>query len=146
MTLIPILMTTGMLIRGSNPGGGEIFRSCPDWPWGPPSLLYNGYWVSFPGVKRPGRGVDHPPLSSVRVKERVELYLYSPSGPLWPVLWRTLTFMCLRVTNQMATACQGYHTNNFTTSVWGQARHTLIIRQVEVKPYFLYYLILNNIF
>jgi hypothetical protein len=21
---------------------GEIFR-CPDWPWGPPSLLYNGY-------------------------------------------------------------------------------------------------------
>ena len=36
---------------------------------------------SFPGVKRPGRGVDHPPPSSVEVKERVELYLYSPSGP-----------------------------------------------------------------
>jgi hypothetical protein len=29
---------------------------------------------SFPGVKRPGRGVDHPPPSSVEVKERVELY------------------------------------------------------------------------
>jgi hypothetical protein len=25
--------------------------------------------VSFPGVKRPGRGVDHPPSSSARVKE-----------------------------------------------------------------------------
>ena len=35
---------------------------------------------SFPEVKQPGRGVDHPPLSSVEVKERVELYLYSPSG------------------------------------------------------------------
>jgi hypothetical protein len=34
--------------------------------------------VSFPGVKRPGRGVDHPPQSSAEVKERVELYLCSP--------------------------------------------------------------------
>ena len=25
------------------PGGGEIFRTFPDRPWGPPSLLYNGY-------------------------------------------------------------------------------------------------------
>jgi hypothetical protein len=32
---------------------------------------------SFPGVKRPGRGVDHPPLSSAEVEERVKLY-YSP--------------------------------------------------------------------
>ena len=24
---------------GSNPGGGEIFRTCPDQPWDPPSLL-----------------------------------------------------------------------------------------------------------
>jgi len=42
---------------------------------------------SFPGgVKRPGRGIDHPPPSSAEVKERVGLYLYSPSGPSWPVL------------------------------------------------------------
>jgi hypothetical protein len=41
---------------------------------------------SFPGVKQSGRGVDHPPPSSGEVKERVELYLYSPSGPSWPVL------------------------------------------------------------
>ena len=33
--------------------------------------------VSFPGVKRPGRGVNHPPTSSAEVKERVELYLCS---------------------------------------------------------------------
>jgi hypothetical protein len=41
---------------------------------------------SFPGVKRPGRGVDHPPPSSAKVTERVELYLYSPSEPSWPLL------------------------------------------------------------
>ena len=35
---------------------------------------------SFLGVKRPGRGADHPPPSSVGVKERVELYMCSP---LW---------------------------------------------------------------
>jgi len=33
---------------------------------------------SFPGVMRPGRGVDHPPPSITGVKERVELYLYLP--------------------------------------------------------------------
>ena len=41
---------------------------------------------SFPGVKWPGRGVDHPPTSSAEVKVRVELYLYTPSGPSWPVV------------------------------------------------------------
>jgi hypothetical protein len=45
---------------------------------------------SFPVVKRPRRGFDHPPSSSAEVKERVELYLYSPSGLSWPVLGRTL--------------------------------------------------------
>jgi hypothetical protein len=38
------------------------------------------------------RGVDHPPTSSAEVKGRVELYFYSPSGPLWPVLGWTLPF------------------------------------------------------
>ena len=37
----------------SNPIGGEIFRTRPDRPWGPPSLLYNGYRV-FPGCKVTG--------------------------------------------------------------------------------------------
>ena len=35
-----------------------------------------GTW-SFPGVKLPGRGVNHPPPFSVEFKERVELYLYT---------------------------------------------------------------------
>jgi hypothetical protein len=41
---------------------------------------------SFLAVKRPGHGVDHPPLSRAKVKERVELYLYSTSRPSWPVI------------------------------------------------------------
>ena len=47
---------------------------------------------SFPAVKRPGRGVDHPRPSKCRGHERVGLYLYSPSGPSWPVIGRTFTF------------------------------------------------------
>jgi len=51
------------------PVGGETFRTCPDWPWGLPSLLYNGYHV-FPGGKeRPGRDTDPSPSSSVVVKK-----------------------------------------------------------------------------
>ena len=36
---------------------------------------------SFPWVKLSGRGVDHPPTDRAVVKDRVELYLYSSSGP-----------------------------------------------------------------
>ena len=76
-------------------GGGEIFHTRPDRPWGPPSLLCNGYRVYLPGTKRPGRGVSDPHPTSAEVKERVELYLHSPSGSSCPVLRRTLPFLCI---------------------------------------------------
>jgi hypothetical protein len=41
-------VTMGWTVRWSNPAGDEIFRTCPDRPWGPPSLLYYGYRF-FPG-------------------------------------------------------------------------------------------------
>ena len=75
--------TTGDVV--SNPGGGEIFRAHLDRPWGPTSLLYKGHWV-FPGGKAAGTWRSPPTPSSAEVKERVELYLYSPIGPLWPFL------------------------------------------------------------
>jgi len=54
---------------GLNPGGDEIFRIRPDRPWGPPSLLYNGYRV-FPGGKvRSGHTADHLLPSSAAVME-----------------------------------------------------------------------------
>jgi hypothetical protein len=45
-------------------------RTCPDRPWGQPSLQWNGYQV-FPGSKkRPGRDADlSPPSSAVVMKE-----------------------------------------------------------------------------
>ena len=67
----------------------------PDRPWAPPSLLYNGYRISFPAVKLPGRGVDHPLPCSAEVKERVDTCLYHPppSGPSRPFLGRTLPLL-----------------------------------------------------
>ena len=65
--------------------GGEIFRIQLYRPWGPPTSYTMGA-KSFPGVKRPGRGVDHPPPSRAEVKEGVEVYLCFPYGTFWPVL------------------------------------------------------------
>jgi len=79
-----VAIATGYGLDGPGdqiPVGGEIFRTCPDRPWGPPSSLYNGYRV-FPGGKeRPGRDADLSPPSSAVGHERVQLYLYSPYGP-----------------------------------------------------------------
>jgi len=41
---------------------------------------------SFPQVKWPRRGFDNPPPSSAKVEERVELYVCSHAGPIWPVV------------------------------------------------------------
>jgi len=38
---------------------------------------------SFPGVMRPGRGVDHSLPSGTEVKERIDIYLYSSSVSSW---------------------------------------------------------------
>jgi len=72
-------MATGWTVRGSNPGWGKILRTCPDRPWGPPSLLYNGYRVVPGGIKRPGRDSDPSPPSSVVVMEE---YSYTSTPPM----------------------------------------------------------------
>ena len=40
------------------------------------TLYYTVGPGSFPGVKRTGRGVDHPPLSSAEVKEIIDIYIF----------------------------------------------------------------------
>ena len=45
--------TTGWTVRGSNLGGGEVIRICPERPCGPPSVLYHAFGV-IPGGKEAG--------------------------------------------------------------------------------------------
>jgi len=73
------------MVRGLNPGGGEVFHSHSGWPWGA-SSLHNGYCVPFLEVKKPVHDVDHPSPSNAKVKERAELYLYFPLEPSSSVL------------------------------------------------------------
>ena len=60
-------------------GGIEIFRTCPDWPWGTPSLLYNGYRVFPWGKERPGRDTHPSPSSSALVMKE---YSYTSTPPI----------------------------------------------------------------
>jgi len=62
-------LATGWTVQASYPGGGEIFRTCPDRPWGPPSLLCNWYWVFTGGKERPRRDADPSSPSSAVVKK-----------------------------------------------------------------------------
>jgi len=60
---------------------GEIFRTRPERIWGPPSFCTMVTGSLSWGVKRPGRGVDHPP--------HLTLCLFRPS---LPVIWVKFTF------------------------------------------------------
>jgi len=86
---VGIVTRYGLDDRGSNPGGGEIFRTRPDQPWGPPGLLHNVYGVISGG--KSARAWRWPPslTSSAKAKERVEIYINSHSGASWPILWWT---------------------------------------------------------
>ena len=65
--------------------GARFSAAVQTGPGAHPASCTAGTW-SFPGIKRPARGVDHPPPYSAKVKERVELYIYVPSGSSWPVI------------------------------------------------------------
>ena len=91
----------------------EIFSTLPDLPWGPPSLLYNGYRV-FPGGNAAGEWCWPPTPSKCRGHERVELYLYLSSGNQWPVLGWTFTFTLLYVTQSLTLSRSWqYHFSTF---------------------------------
>ena len=87
------------------PVQSQICHTHPDWPWGLHSLLYNGYQVSFPGVKWPGCGINHPLPSSDEVKDRVDLHFYSHSWPPWPVPGWTLPLPLQNLRNKSHITC-----------------------------------------
>jgi len=78
-------LATGLTVRGSNPEGAKFSVPVQTGSDAHPASYTIGTG-SFSGVKRPGRGVDYPLPSSTEVKDGIELYLYSTSGPSWPVL------------------------------------------------------------
>ena len=86
--------SVGIATRYGLDGPGIEFRWERDFPHPyRPALGSTQHQVSFPLVKRPGRGVSHRPAFSAEVKEGVELNIYSPSGPSGPVLERKLPFI-----------------------------------------------------
>jgi hypothetical protein len=76
-------LTTGWMDWASNPSGGEIYHTHPDRAHPVSCMMCTRY---FPEGKWLRHDMDHKPPSSIDVKERLELHLFSPSGPSWPFL------------------------------------------------------------
>jgi hypothetical protein len=74
-------LAMGRTVLGSNPSGVARFSAPIQTGLGAHPASYTMGTGSFLGC-----GVDHLPPSRAEVKERVELYLFSLSGPSWLVL------------------------------------------------------------
>jgi hypothetical protein len=76
-------MASSLTAQRSNPGRKEFFTHVQT-DCGVHIASYTMVTRSFPEVKWPGRGVDHPTTSSANVKDRVELHNYT-------TLWTSMT-------------------------------------------------------
>jgi hypothetical protein len=126
-SIFGILTCYGLDGPGIIPVGGEVFRTCPVWPWGPPSHLYNGYRV-FPGGKeRPGHDTDTSPhLVSWSWKGRAVPLL--PLWAVWPVqslnackrVHFTLPFVTAEVSRYLSLHCRasGLTSDDFLWDSW----------------------------
>ena len=77
------------------------------------SLFWTGKWL--------GNSIDHTFPSSAEVKERVELYLVTPSRPSWPVLpeWTLLILYFYTLNEDLS-----WRTNfKYPTENWAPARN-----------------------
>jgi len=125
-------LASSWTVRGSNPGGWRFSAPVHTNTWAHPASYTIGIG-SFPGVKRPERDLDSPLPSSAEVKEWVELYFYSPSGPSRPVLGWTLPLQIQHVwqhntikhdTTQHNTT-QQYDTIQYNTTQRNTTKHNI---------------------
>jgi hypothetical protein len=107
-------------------GGARFFASVQIGPGAhPPS--YSMGTGSFPGVQRPGRGVDHPPTSRAEIKVRVE-----PLLPLWAfVACSRLNLIFTYLSSHIYLYYKGLRQNNkgMTTVGAGRLISALFIRK-----------------
>jgi hypothetical protein len=84
-------------------------------PWDPPGLLYNRQRVSFPEVRRLGRGGDHPLLSSVDAN-----LLNAELNPICHllVLLGDLTFMVLCIVSIFQYTCISNKMQRYTVYLY----------------------------
>jgi len=96
---VEIAYLVAWTVWGWHPSGGKMFffsSRRPYRPWGPPSLLFEGYRGSLPGVKWPSHGADNSHQSSVEVKNewRCTSAPYMPSWSGQGQLYLLLHLFC----------------------------------------------------
>jgi hypothetical protein len=72
-------------IKKKNPGGARFFAHVQTGPGAHPASCTMGTG-SFPEVKRPERGADHPPPPSAEVENESSYTATPPMGPWWAVI------------------------------------------------------------
>ena len=72
-------LATEWTVWGSNPGGGRVFPHSSRRSVGPTQPPIQQVPGLIPGVKQPGRGVNHPPHLAPRLKKE---YSYTSTRPL----------------------------------------------------------------
>ena len=70
-------LATGWMVRGSNPSGGKIFRTCALRPTQPPVQWIPGL---SRGKQRPGREADPSPPSNAVIKKGQSYTCTTPTG------------------------------------------------------------------